>query len=252
MRFTMPFKVQHPHYGADDHLLIMVLAVSAGIMAGDTQEILIEMDAGAQAEVTSQSYEKIHKMEEGQSAQRSTRIKLDKESRLSYAPLPVIPFAQSDFCSLTEIELEDESCELLYSDIMSCGRVAHGEQFAFRRYGARMHLTCKNELIYADNLILEPDTMKAQGIDITGLGYFEGYSHYGQLLLHSPQVAQGEAEERAHEAVTAASECHAGFSLAGDNLLCVRALAQGSEPLLELRALLSEAFGMASTRLLST
>ena len=43
----------------------MPLCASAGIMAGDSQEFSYHVKEGADLEVLSQSFEKIHKMDEG-------------------------------------------------------------------------------------------------------------------------------------------------------------------------------------------
>ena len=75
---------------------IMPLCASAGIMAGDSQEFSYHVKEGADLEVLSQSFEKIHKMDEG-SAARTIEVQVDKNAKLYYYPQPVIPFAQSAF-----------------------------------------------------------------------------------------------------------------------------------------------------------
>ena len=77
---------------------IMPLCASAGIMAGDSQEFSYHVKEGADLEVLSQSFEKIHKMDEG-SAARTIEVQVDKNATLYYYPQPVIPFAQSAFDS---------------------------------------------------------------------------------------------------------------------------------------------------------
>ena len=63
--FTAPFKVMRPFDGEDGWNEIMIMSVSAGTMAGDSQEYRIEIGSGSRAEITSQAYEKIHRMKEG-------------------------------------------------------------------------------------------------------------------------------------------------------------------------------------------
>ena len=75
--FTAPFKVMHPFYEKKDRMSVTVLAASAGIMAGDRQELRFHVCEGAQMELTSQAYEKIHRMEEGYAA-RDTFIRVDE------------------------------------------------------------------------------------------------------------------------------------------------------------------------------
>lgn len=71
----------------------MPLCASAGIMAGDSQEFSYHVKEG-RPEILSQSFEKIHKMDEG-SASRTIEVQVDKNAALYYYPQPVIPFAQS-------------------------------------------------------------------------------------------------------------------------------------------------------------
>lgn len=55
MHFTAPFKVISPFYDTYGHMQIMLLSVSAGIMAGDTQNLFIDVKTNAFLEVISQS-----------------------------------------------------------------------------------------------------------------------------------------------------------------------------------------------------
>ena len=65
-------------------------------MEGDSQEFSYHVKEGADLEVLSQSFEKIHKMDEG-SASRTISVQVDPHAVLYYYPQPVIPFAQSSF-----------------------------------------------------------------------------------------------------------------------------------------------------------
>lgn len=69
LSFTAPFKVLHPFH-QDGFLQIMVVKVSAGLMAGDRQSIAIDLEPGTKAEFLSQSYEKIHQMAGGRGCPR--------------------------------------------------------------------------------------------------------------------------------------------------------------------------------------
>ena len=57
---------------------IMPLCASAGIMAGDSQNFFYHVKEGADLEVLSQSFEKIHKMDEG-AASRTIEVQVDKK-----------------------------------------------------------------------------------------------------------------------------------------------------------------------------
>ena len=59
----------------------MPLCASAGIMSGDLQEFSYQVRQGADLEVLSQSFEKIHKMDGGE-AKRNIKVNVEKDSVL--------------------------------------------------------------------------------------------------------------------------------------------------------------------------
>ena len=62
----------------------------------------------------------------------------------------------SAFESRTAIELEDESSELIYEELLSCGRAACGERFAYRFFHSLSEVSCKGKLIYRENNRFRP------------------------------------------------------------------------------------------------
>ena len=111
LSFTAPYKIMMPFEKENGGIQIMPLCASAGIMAGDSQEFSYHVKEGADLEVLSQSFEKIHKMDEG-SAARTIEVQVDKNAKLYYYPQPVIPFAQSAFDSKMTIHLEEAPSRL--------------------------------------------------------------------------------------------------------------------------------------------
>ncbi len=175
--FTAPFKIMFPFYEKEDFMTVMLLTASAGIMAGDRQEFDFLVRTGAKMEFVSQAYEKIHKMEEGY-AKRSTHIRVEPDAWLHYTPLPTIPFAGSDFRNTVDIELADETSHLVYSEVLTCGRVAHGEEFGFHRFSNRVSIYQNGAIVYRDNTLYEPEAM-----DMRGFGMYEGFTHLANLIL---------------------------------------------------------------------
>ena len=177
LSFTAPYKIMTPFEKENGGIQIMPLCASAGIMAGDSQEFSYHVKEGADLEILSQSFEKIHKMDEG-SASRTIEVQVDKNAALYYYPQPVIPFAQSAFDSKMTIHLEDETSKLFLLEILSCGRNAHEERFQYRRFSSKVLLYRGEKLIYRDNTRYEPDKMPMEGI-----GLYEGYTHMANLFL---------------------------------------------------------------------
>ena len=196
---TMPFKVMHPlaldttalpRRGADDacpdpHGVrgaeVMVMSVSAGIMAGDRQLIDVEAGPGAVLRVTNQAFEKIHRMDDGAEARRETEIRVAPGAYLDYAPLPQTPFAGSSFSAVTRVSLADRTAAFIYGEVLSCGRVARGERFAYRRYRNRVRIDVAGRPVFIDNTDYRPGA--EGGMDMEGTGLYEGFSHLANLVL---------------------------------------------------------------------
>lgn len=202
---TMPFKVMHPlpvpahelpglvcavHGGSAGApsavsatpTQVMVMSVSAGIMAGDHQRIDVRVGAGAALQMTTQAFEKIHRMDDGASASRQTRLAVEAGAYLDYKPLPQVPFAGSAFSSDTVVELADATSRLVYGEILSCGRAARGERFGYRRYANRVEVRVSGLPVFLDNTIYEP-VSTGGAMDMEGVGFYEGFSHLANLVL---------------------------------------------------------------------
>ncbi len=175
--FTAPFKVMLPFYVRPDYMQVMVLSASAGIMEGDDQEFDLHIKENTSMEYLSQAYEKIHKMKEGM-ARRHTKIVVEPGAYLKYAPLPTIPFKDSAFENSLDIRLKDRTSRLLFQEILSCGRAARGEAFAYRFYHNRVSVYQNEELIYLDNTRYDPKLFQMEG-----LGMYEGFTHLLNLVF---------------------------------------------------------------------
>ncbi|MDD3615765.1 MAG: urease accessory protein UreD [Lachnospiraceae bacterium] len=175
--FTAPYKVMSPFEHKDGSVSVMLLSASAGIMAGDSSEFHFDIQSGSNLEFVSQSFEKIHKMEEG-IAKRATQIHVAAGSRFFYHPLPVIPFAQSSFENHTQVCLEDDTAEFEYYEIISCGRSARGERFAYKEYLSELSVMNGEKLIFQDNTKFIPELFPMEGA-----GFYEGFTHLGNFLF---------------------------------------------------------------------
>lgn len=175
--FTAPFKIMRPFYEKKDVMTVMLLTASAGIMAGDRQEFEILVKKGANMEFVSQAYEKIHKMDEGH-AERHSHITVEPDAVLRYSPLPTIPFAGSDYRSTLKVELADETSKFIFSEVLTCGRVAHDEEFLYTKFQNNISIYQAGKIIYRDNTRYEPSKM-----DMKGFGMYEGFTHLANLVI---------------------------------------------------------------------
>ena len=214
--FTAPYKLMAPFERPDGGIQIMPLCASAGIMRGDRQEFSYEAGEGADLEVLSQSFEKIHRMDGG-SAYRHIRARAEKGASLYCCPQPVIPFGGSAYDSETEIYLADRSSRLFWLEIICSGRVAHEEQFAFfafRRFSSLVRIYREGKLICRDNTRYEPDRMPMRG-----LGMYEGYTHLANIFL---SASFGDLREPVWDMLERETECEGGVTLLPEGDLAVR------------------------------
>lgn len=175
--FTAPFKIMRPFYEKKDRMTVMPQIASAGIMAGDRQQFDILVKEGARMEFVSQAYEKIHKMDEGD-ARRQANLTVEHDAALYYTPLPTIPFAKSDYRSTLDVRLADETSKFVLQEVLSCGRVAHGEKFGYRRYQNRVSIYQGGKIAYRDNTLYEPSK-----VDMESFGMYEGFTHLANLVI---------------------------------------------------------------------
>ena len=185
--FTTPLKIARPfRLDFDERLVALVMSASPALMAGDTQNFDIEVCEKADAIVTSQAYEKIHKMAEDTYAKRTCIAKVHKNARFNYLPLPAIPFTGASYRSYTDIYLEDNTSKLIFNDILACGRLAMGEEFEYNEYRSVTNVYQGDKLIFRDNTRYNPKTM-----DMNGFGFYEGYSHLSNYLLFNFDDIEG-------------------------------------------------------------
>lgn len=179
--FTAPYKIMRPFPGRDGGIRVMLLAASAGIMEGDRQEFDFRVLSGAKLEFISQSYDKIHRMKDG-CARRTTQVRVDGGASFYFHPQPVIPFADSAYESQMEIQLEDDTAQFAMSEILSCGRLAMGEAFAYRFYRNLVEIRRAGKLIYRDNTRYEPELFP-----MSDLGMYESFSHLLNFFCTAPE-----------------------------------------------------------------
>lgn len=221
--FTAPFKIMKPFHLSKNHVQIMLLTASAGIMEGDTQEFRLNIGENTNVEFTSQAYEKIHKMESGSSC-RNTHINIEKNGFLYYNALPTIPFAESAFENKVIVELQDETSKFIMCEILSCGRAARGEVFQYRYYRNLVTVYENKRIIYRDNSRYEP-----QWMPMSELGMYEGYTHLANVFICN--MDSGAYVNYIHELLEKTKDIEGAVSYSGYGDLVVRILGRSAQKL---------------------
>ncbi len=160
---SYPLKVLRPFELGDGRVLVQLLNVGPGLLAGDTYELQVTLEPGANVVLVNQSATKLHRMPGGVGARQALTIEVAEGAALEYYPGLSIPFAGSDARFATTVRLE-ESARFALLELLAMGRVSRGEVFAFHRLSSRFKVSIQDRLVYADGLELTPERAGLTGI----------------------------------------------------------------------------------------
>lgn len=212
----IPYKVVH--YGSkllSDHLEVMLMCSSPGVMDGDSLEVSVDCTDGSEMKLFTQAYNKLHPMKFGASQRMS--IKVGNGSIFQFFPYPTIPFKDSIFDAFNEIHVA-ETGNLIWGDIISGGRIHSGERFEFTRLHIQTKIYHGKKLILYDNQFLDP-----QNQCLDDMLFFENHTHQATLIIVAPHAValKKEMDELFSEQF---SDLRYGITLCNDNAIMLRAL----------------------------
>ncbi len=175
---TPPFRVvsvgQLRHDGG---AYLMQMSTSPGILNGDDYQIDITLQPNTRLQMLSQSYLRIFDMDG--SATQHIYIGVGDGAYFSQVSHPIVPHRNSSFSSSTEVTLGAEST-FLQSEIITCGRKFHGEEFEFRDFSNSIEVRADGVLRVKDRVWLNPKTTP-----LRTCGLLEGFTHQGTLVFQT-------------------------------------------------------------------
>jgi urease accessory protein len=235
--YSPPFKLAKYFRMNDGGIEYILMNASAGIMAGDDLDININVGKDCKLRLSSQSFEKIHKMEQG-FARRITNITVASCGYFCYNQLPIIPFTDSAFVNQTTIHLENATSKLILSEILACGRTSREERFKYTYYQSLLNIFYQNKLVYRDNLNLNPSQ-----INLNDFGFYENYSHMGMMIFYgfSNNVLSS------IEPIIKNSQADSGLTQLLNNGYLIRGFAQNAESLINLFNLITNQINLLSS-----
>ncbi len=223
---TPPFRVvsvgQLRHDGA---AYLMQMSTSPGLLSGDNYQINIVLEPHSRLQMKSQSYMRIFDME-GHATQ-TININVGDGAYFSQVSHPIVPHRNSSFSSLSQIELGKDST-FLQSEIITCGRKYHGEEFLFREFSNMVEVRSEGELRLKDRVWLNP-----QLTPLRSRGLLEGYTHQGTLVFQTTceQVDVDAHVEHVYELLSATKNIDFGVSKSHYNGFIIRVLGESGEVL---------------------
>ena len=169
-----PWRVLRGFRAPSGETLAHVHNLSGGILDGDALQFQIDLDAGAQAQVTSTGATRIYRSRspEGLAAQHM-QVRLAAGAFLEYLPDQLIPFAGSRFEQTTRVELA-AGASLIWWDRVAPGREASDEIFRFVELSSHFELVADGQPVAIERWTLAP--LKQRLDSIARLGTFRHFA----------------------------------------------------------------------------
>ena len=217
----------------DDGILrLMQMSSSPGLLSGDVINGRIVLRNNAETVLSTQSFMRVLSMNENESAVQTIEIIMDDYSRFIYLPHPSVLHKGASFIQKTKIELGNHNT-LLYGEILSSGRTANGENYAFRQLSSQSEIYRNGRLLLFDNTFRQPEIIRP---DVTG--QMENFTHQLNLfyLCDDYSGSLKELTDKLYETLSQSvgEDCLWGISQTSSEIITLRALAYGAEDLQKL------------------
>jgi urease accessory protein len=202
-------RILRPHYLDDSGQVCYVVVNPGGAYLGaDLYVMDVEVADGAKLLLTTQSATKIYRTP-GSFAEQRMRLRLGEGSQLELAPDQLIAYREASYRQNTHITMHPTS-SLVMSEVITPGWSPDGASFRYEELRLRTEIHVESGghsgLLALDNLLIRPPQH-----DVTGMGFMEGFSHVGSLIVVDARVDQELADEL--DALAAGHDAHTGVSL---------------------------------------
>lgn len=224
-------RVLRPHYLDQSGQVCFVMVNPGGAYLGaDLFLIDVEVQAGADLLLTTQSATKVYRTP-GSFAEQRMSVRLGEGARLELLPDQLIAYREASYRQNSRISLHPTS-SLVMAEVITPGWSPDGGVFRYEELRLRNEIHVVGgegvELLVLDNLLIRPPLA-----DVTGMGFMEGFSHVGSLVVVDPRVDQELADElhkltREHDAYTGVSLTN---SVGGTTGLVLRSLSNSTDEL---------------------
>ncbi len=194
-----PLRLLHPRPG--NAAWIVTSSLGGGLVDGDDVALDVVIEAGATGLVTTQASSKIYK---GTSSQKLD-VRVHGDGCALVVPDPIVPYRDASYTQITRIALDPES-SLVLSDVVTAGRIAHGERWACTRFDATSAISVAGRMVLHDRVIFDGDIARRM----------TRFAAMGTAVLVGPRVG---ALGRAQLAMLGSVEKRADLIVAGSPLV---------------------------------
>ena len=202
-------RVLRPHYLDDSGQVCYVVVNPGGAYLGADLFLLdVEVEESASLLLTTQSATKVYRTP-GSFAEQRMNVRLGEGARLELVPDQLIAYREASYRQRTHLTVRPSS-SLVMAEVVTPGWSPDGAAFRYEEVRLRNEIHVETDggtkLLALDNLLIRPPSA-----DVTGLGFMEGFSHLGSLIVVDPRVDQALADEM--HGITSDADALAGISL---------------------------------------
>lgn len=223
---------------------VSIISNAGGILQGDRNIIEIDMAAGSQAHVTTQSATRIHEMDANYASQ-TQELTLAAGSYLEYIARPIIPAKNSRFIQATKVSV-DPTATLIYSEILMPGRKHYGdgEIFQYKLFSSTVEAARPDgTALFTEKFVIEPNIN-----ELSRMGVMGDFHVFGNVIVLTPKENADALFDRVTPAFDAENEIAYGASrLPNDAGIIFKVLSMESAPAMaKIREFWSEAREIAA------
>jgi urease accessory protein len=187
-----------------------IISPSGGILQGDRYRMDITLRKHAFAHITTQGATRIYRMEKNYATQ-IVNIDVGEGCYFEYIPDQVIPYRDSRFYQEANLHVHDDAT-LLYSEIITPGRVASGEHFdydiCYMKAIAKDH---NDRLKFTDVAMLEPKKR-----DMNVFGVLANHEVVGNMYILTKNKVQ-DINMRVNAGLQSIPKVYAGATILPNN-----------------------------------
>ncbi len=219
-------RILRPHYlDTSGQACFVVINPGGAYFGGDNYLIEVDVAAGAQLLLTTQSATKIYRTP-GSRAEQHLHLRLGPGARLEHLPDQLIAYREASYTQVTTVDM-DPTSSLVMAEVITPGWSPDGELFRYDEVRLRTEISIAGRLTVLDNLLIRP----GRGTPVGGLCNLSHHTHLGSLLVMDARVDAALAD-RLHAAVSRLDpEGQLGITLLDGPGLVLRALSHSTERL---------------------
>lgn len=223
---TTPFKIANITEDKKNNTLrLMLMSSSPGILDGDEYQIKIDVAQDSSLHLQTQSYQRLYNMKIG--AEQNMEVHLQQGASFCFIPHPSVPHESSIFTARNKIYLNN-NCNLIWGEVLTCGRKLSGEVFLFSKYHNVTEIFFNNKLVIKENLLMQPSL-----VDVNAIGQLEGYTHQATLIYFDEKAIVKTLIKDLTEFLSTQTEITFGITSAPKNGIIIRLLGYKAEQLFD-------------------